>query len=106
MKKDEENKMIYLKEQEDNKQFLSIQSYCPEIVKQHLMRKFPEIERGIFEMDNEELLLSIYPATENFYTFSLNALKEAISETMQQAHISVIIGNVEEKYHREYLRYI
>lgn len=97
--------MITLGVENDNQQFVSVQCDCEaKRIKEHLVSKYPELQRGIYGVDKDEILIELYNASKSFYTFGLEEFKEAVKETNIPASVTVIIGNVDCCDCREYLR--
>lgn len=76
--------MIRFSVNDDNKQFLSIKpldsTTTAEIIK-HLQNKLPTItDNDIFDYDEREILINLYPAISTNYDFSGGKLKEVVGE--------------------------
>ena len=74
--------MIRFSIADDNKQFVSIKPLdsktTAEIIK-HLQNKLPTItDNDIFDYDEREILINLYPAISKHYDFSGDKLKEVV----------------------------
>lgn len=99
-------KMVTLTKNNDNQQFISIQATDTDVMRNHLVSVYPEIKKGIYGMDNEEILINLYDSVNSFYTFSGNDLVRTVKKTDRNAVISHIIGDSDLNTNREHLRYL
>lgn len=98
--------MVLLTKNNDNQQFISIQTTNTDVMINRLVSVYSEIKKGIYGMDNEEILINLYNLANSFYTFSGNDLVRTVKKIDENAVISHIIGNSDLDTNREYLRHL
>lgn len=96
--------MIKFFNTDDNKQFISIQpkdgTDTNKIIA-YIIDKHPTIEGNIYASDTEEILINLYDAADSHYDFSLNELRNTVSE-ISTSDIHIITVDMDEETQRVY----
>ena len=93
--------MIRFSTADDNKQFLSIKpldSTTTEEIIKHLQNKLPTItDNDIFDFDEREILINLYPAISTHYDFSGEKLKKVV-KAVSNAEVRTMALTVAAEY--------
>lgn len=102
--------MIQLNTFHGNPQFITIQPlYFDDtaIIQDHLLNKYPKMQRYIYAVDEEELLIECLPAGQAACPMQLKDLIAAVKETGVESLIALVVANGinSDEYGREYVQY-
>ena len=96
--------MIKFFNTDDNKQFISIQpkdGTDTNTIIAYIIHKHPTIEGNIYASDTDEILINLYDAADSHYDFSLNELRNTVTD-ISTSDIHIITVDMDEETQRVY----